>query len=127
MKVLSILLFIGVYILFVLDRLILSVSTRTLSNFETWGELHLPEDKREYKKVKVSLRRVLVVLVLFVLYSLFTGCTRKDYYCDCTYINPVHGEQQDSFMIEANTKQSASEHCESGGGVYYVDFECELR
>jgi hypothetical protein len=126
-KTFTVLLFTGIYALYVLDRLILAVSTRTLSNFATWGELHLPEEKRDYTKVKTSFRRVATVIIAVVLYNLLIGCGRKDYYCDCTYINPVHGPQEETIMIEAINKGSASDYCQDGAGVFFVDFECELR
>jgi hypothetical protein len=115
------------YILFVSDRLILAISMRNLPSFATWAELHLPESTRGHKNVKRSLFRVTWAVILIIVFNVLTSCTRKDYYCDCVWENPVHGPQEEYFVIEANSKKSAAEHCENGGGVFFVDFECELR
>lgn len=123
----SSLLFSGVYVLFVLDRLILSISFQFLSNFETWAELHLPEAQRDYKAVKKSFKRVMTILFIAGVVVLFTSCVRKEYICDCDYIDLVHGEKEDSFPIEANSKKSAEDYCLEGGGRYVIDFECKLR
>jgi hypothetical protein len=125
--ILSFLLLGVVYILFIADRIVLAITSRYLSNFATWGELHLPESKREYKAIKRSFKRVITILCLLFFLLWMTSCVRKDYMCDCVYQNPVHGPQEESFVIEANNKKSAAEHCENGGGVFFVDFECELR
>ncbi len=66
------------------------------------------------------------LLVLSVIF-LTVSCMNKRYYCECDHVDLVHGEKSETLDFDAHNKSTAKEHCESGMGVHYVDFECELR
>lgn len=51
----------------------------------------------------------------------------KRYYCECDYVDLVHGDKSETLDFDAHNKSSAKEHCESGMGVHYVDFNCRLK
>jgi hypothetical protein len=50
-----------VYLIYVLDRVVMSITFNHLSNFATWAELHLPEDNRTQKNINRSFLRVCIV------------------------------------------------------------------
>jgi hypothetical protein len=70
MKIVNYILLALVYILFVLDRIILSILSRHLPSFVTWAELHYSEENRTYENVLKSLARVCGVLLLYILIKL---------------------------------------------------------
>ena len=72
-KTASYIVLVFVYLLFVADRFVLAISNVHLPNFETWSELHLPEEHRTHKNVLKSLVRVFVWVMLYVVFIKWRG------------------------------------------------------
>jgi hypothetical protein len=63
---------------------------------------------------------------LFICLLTFSSC-KKDYTCECTYINVINEPGTYSFEIDDTKKQDAEDACESFTFAGWTDIQCKLK